>query len=129
MILLDTHVVVWLAAEAARLSRAARHAIEMARRNGGLAISSLGLFELAHMVVRRRIVISASLESFLNEVESRFVVIPLDAQVASHSVQFPEGYPNDPMDRMIGATALARDLPFVTADERIRRSRALKTIW
>jgi len=41
----------------------------------------------------------------------------------------PAAYPNDPADRMIGATALAEALPLVTADRDIRRSRALHTVW
>jgi len=33
------------------------------------------------------------------------------------------------MDRIITATALAENIPLVTADRRIRLSRAVKTIW
>ena len=42
MILLDTHVVVWLAFDPSRLSRKARIAIDQAREKGdGLAISDI----------------------------------------------------------------------------------------
>jgi PIN domain nuclease of toxin-antitoxin system len=41
----------------------------------------------------------------------------------------PPSYPNDPADRVIGATALIEDLPLITADKEIRRSRAVPTIW
>ncbi|HEV2379047.1 MAG TPA: type II toxin-antitoxin system VapC family toxin [Terriglobia bacterium] len=129
MILLDTHVVVWLAADARKLSRLARRAIERARQDGGLAISCLTFFELTHLVVGQRIVIAGSLDLFLEQIESRFVVIPLDSRIAARSVQLPASYPNDPMDRMIGATALARDLALVTAADRIRGCGAVKTIW
>jgi predicted nucleic acid-binding protein len=33
------------------------------------------------------------------------------------------------VDRIIGATALVEDLPLVTADRDIRKSRAFLTIW
>lgn len=129
MTLLDTHVVVWLMADAKKLSRLAHRAIERGRRAGGLAISCLTLFELAFLASRRRIVVAGSVESFLQEVESRFIVISIDAEIAVCAVQLPNSYPGDPMDRMIGATALVRDLVLVTADEGIRNSGAVKTIW
>jgi len=50
LILVDTHVVVWLAFDVARISKQARSAIEKARQNGeGLAISDISLFELARI--------------------------------------------------------------------------------
>jgi len=41
----------------------------------------------------------------------------------------PAGYPKDPADRIIGATALVEGIPLITADREIRKSRALATIW
>lgn len=35
----------------------------------------------------------------------------------------------DSMDRIIAATARAEGIPLVTADERIKSCRLLKTIW
>ena len=130
MILLDTHVVVWLAFEKTAISRKARHAINDARRNAeGLAISDITLFELAMLVSKRRIQLSISLESFLREVESRFAVLPIDGRTCARAVTLPSSYPKDPADRIIGATALVEGLPLLTADREIRRSRALPTIW
>jgi PIN domain nuclease of toxin-antitoxin system len=131
VILVDTHVVIWLAADPRRLSRKAVAAIEHARRGqgGGLAIAVFTLFELAHMVVRKRIKVTLPIESFLEDIASRFVVIPLNARIAAKAVQLPSTYPNDPMDRIIGATALVEGLELVTADESIRRAKVLPTIW
>ncbi|MDQ2842096.1 MAG: PIN domain nuclease, partial [Acidobacteriota bacterium] len=61
MILLDTHILIWLALDPAHLSRPAVLAIQNARSNGGLAISDLSLFELAHLIVRGRIQITGSM--------------------------------------------------------------------
>jgi PIN domain nuclease of toxin-antitoxin system len=41
----------------------------------------------------------------------------------------PASYPEDPADRIIGATALVEGLPLLTADREIRRSKAVQTIW
>ena len=130
MILVDTHVVVWLAFDEAQLSRKARAAINEARQNGdGLAISDITLFELATLAKRGRIRLDISLESFLREVEARFIVLPISGSVCLRSVELPETYPKDPADRLIAGTALVEGLSLVTADREIQRSKAVRTIW
>ncbi len=47
MILLDTHVLVWMASEPKQLSRRAREAIREARERTGVAIATITLWELA----------------------------------------------------------------------------------
>jgi len=130
VILLDTHVVIWLALEPARISRRARASIEETRQHGeGLAISDITLLEIAATESKGRIKLNASLETFLSEVETRFVVLPITGRVCARAMGLPASYPKDPADRVIGATAMVEGVPLVTADEDIRRSRALRIIW
>ncbi len=130
MILVDTHVVVWLAFDQDQISRKARAAIDNARRSGdGLAVSDITLLELATLASKGRIQLDISLESFLQEVEARFVVLPISGRACVRAIGLPAAYPKDPADRIIGATALVEGLSLLTADREIRRSKALQTIW
>jgi PIN domain nuclease of toxin-antitoxin system len=130
VILVDTHVVAWLAFDQDQISRKARPAIDNARKNAdGLAISDITLFELATLASKGRIRLDISLESFLQEVESRFVVLPISGRACARAMGLPATYPKDPADRIIGATALVEGLSLLTADREIRRSRTVQTIW
>jgi PIN domain nuclease of toxin-antitoxin system len=130
LILLDTHVVLWLGLEQNRLSKKALDAIDEARQNRkGMAISDATLMEIAQLSHRKRIEFPAGLESFLVEVERRFVVLPITGKIAMQAFELPASFPKDPVDRVMAATALIEDIPLLTADGEIRRSRAVPTIW
>ena len=130
MILVDTHVVVWLAFDQDQISPKARAAINDARNHGdGLAISDITLLELSTLVDKGRVRLTISLETFLQEVEARFVVLQISGRACVRAIGLPAAYPKDPADRIIGATALVEGLPLLTADRAIRQSKALRTIW
>ena len=130
MILLDTHVVLWLTSDPAKLSGNARAAIEVSRRNGdGLAVCDITLLELTTLASKGRILLGLSLESILQEIEARFVVLPISSRACARAMGFPATYPKDPADRIIGATALVEGLSLITADREIRRSKLVRTIW
>jgi len=128
--LLDTHVVLWLAFDPGRISRNARAAINQTRKSGeGLAISDISLLEIATLERKQRVRLDTTLETFLVEVEARFAVLPITGRVCVRAMEFDAAYPNDPADRVIGATALVEGVPLVTADDAIRQSKELVTIW
>jgi len=130
VILLDTHVVIWLALEPGRISKRARAAIQETRQRGeGLAVSDITLLEIATIENKGRIKLNASLEAFLAEIEARFIVLPITGRICASALALPAAYSRDPADRVIGATALVEGFPLITADDGIRRSKALKTIW
>jgi PIN domain nuclease of toxin-antitoxin system len=129
VILLDSHVLAWTVGDSKRLSRAAASEIRRGRHGGGLAISAVSLWELSSLVTRGRIQSYGTTEATLRSMTEGITILPITLEIAALAAQFPEDYPRDPSDRLIGATARAEGLTLVTRDEKIRRSTLLKTVW
>jgi PIN domain nuclease of toxin-antitoxin system len=129
MILLDTHVVVWLAFEPDKLSKRARQAIREAHRKGELAIAGITLLELAWLAEKGRVETTLSVEAFVRLCSLKMTVLPITPEIAARAVGFPDSYPKDPQDRLIGATALVEGIELVTHDIAIRRSGMVPVIW
>jgi PIN domain nuclease of toxin-antitoxin system len=131
VILLDTHVLAWLVAQPEKLSRTATSAIRRARAADGLALSGISLWELSLLfsrgVLRSHGTVENMVQSFVTY--AGITVRPITPEIAALATQFPENYPKDPADRIIGATARAEGIALVTRDEGIRNSPLLKTIW
>jgi PIN domain nuclease of toxin-antitoxin system len=129
MILLDTHALIWLAFEPAKLPKAARGAIQESSLTGGLGISAITLWEAAWLVTHRRIDFIGTLEAFLEEISSRTAVFAITSQIAILANQLPSNFPGDLSDRLIAATALDEGCALVTKDRSIRNFKQIKTIW
>ena len=131
MILIDTHALVWLVGQPEKLSKAAASAIRRARSSDGLAIADVTVWELAFLLARGVLQSHGTVENTVRNLVNRSGVIvkPITAEIAALATQFPNDYPRDPVDRLIGATARAEGLALITRDESIRKSPLLKTIW
>ena len=129
MILLDTHVVLWLAASPEKLSFEAKTAISFARKESGIAIADKTLWEIAYLLSSGQVKLTAPIREVLTMIEHRFVVLPITAAIAERSMLFTRNYPKDPADRLIGATALVHTIELVTADRAIRQSGEVPCIW
>jgi PIN domain nuclease of toxin-antitoxin system len=129
VILLDTHVVLWLTIEPKRLPKATGTLVAEARTsNDGIAIADITLWELAMLTTLGRIRPAIPLGLYLSRVERMFDVLPVTGAIAERSMQFSGDYPKDPADRLIGATASVHGIPLVTRDKSIVRSGEINCI-
>jgi len=131
LILLDTHALVWAVSDPERLSQVASAAILRGRREGGLGIAAISLWELAVLFARGHLRAPGTVVDSIQLILERsgVEVRPLTPTIAALATQFPDHYPRDPADRLIGATARAEGLVLVTRDKKIRDCRLLRTIW
>jgi len=131
VILLDTHVLVWMVSDSSRLSRAAARELRKAEQTGDMAIASITLWELALLYHHGRLRTSGSIESAIRMIleKSRVQVLEVNPEIAALTTTFPDSFPKDPGDRLIGATARAYGLTLVTQDDRILSSPLIRSIW
>jgi PIN domain nuclease of toxin-antitoxin system len=130
LILLDTHVALWLTLESRTLTRKSTALLADARRQEEtVGIASITLIETARLIAHGRIAIQISLDAYMAELAARFTVLPITPAIAAATTRLPATYPRDPADRIIGATALVHGATLVTADQRIRKAKGIRTLW
>ena len=131
--LLDTHTWLWAVLGNSRLSAAARRALAPPGHER-VGLAAISLKEAAWLFARGRVIVTepgVSWSSWLREAATAagLEILPLTVEVAIESEQLPNGFPSDPADRLIAATARVHDLTLVTADAALRGHGAIRTLW
>ena len=125
-LLLDTHAFLWFATGDARLSRAARRALEA--EDNELILSAASVWEMAIKAGLGRLALPASVEEYVAEkVAGGLDVLSVDWTHAAAVEQLPPHH-SDPFDRLLAAQALVENLPLVTGDSAFG-SYGVKVVW
>lgn len=118
MMLLDTHVLLWLRRGDRRLGQRARTEIDRAWQSSEVAVSAISFWEIALLEARGRVRLEGQVGPWRREqLEQGVVEIPVDGDIGIRAVSLPDLH-SDPADRLIVATALDGHR-LVTADQRM----------
>lgn len=119
MILLDTHVLIWLVEGLPDLGENARQIADQASAQGSLAVSALTFWEIAMLQQKKRITLTQPVQSWRSQILQLGVKeIALNGDIAIAATALTH-FHADPADRFITATALLLDASLLTADHRI----------
>jgi len=131
VILLDTHAWIWWVSDPGLLSAAAQRAIDEAREEGAVGVSSISAWEVGMLVAKGRLELTTGVEEWVAKSETipflRF--LPVDNAVAIRSVMLPGVLHPDPADRIIVATAMQQQTALVTKDARLQAYPHVRTVW
>jgi len=115
VILLDTHVAVWLAT-GTDLGRQSKRMAERALADDGLAISAFSFWELAMLITKKRVrTLRSASEQRTKLLSTGVRELPLTGEIGILAAEL-EGLNGDPADRIIAATAIAHEAILMTAD-------------
>jgi PIN domain nuclease of toxin-antitoxin system len=119
VILLDTHVLVWLTQGSPEMGAAAREAADHALASEQLAVSAITFWEIAMLHRKQRLRIMQPLAAFRRDVLQLGVVeLAVTGEVGIEAAMLDDIH-SDPADRIIVATASLTRSTLLTADQRI----------
>ncbi len=117
-LLLDTHIILWSAADPEKLSQ--NIADELENNSNELWYSPISVWEILLLAEKGRIRLGSdivkSVRDIFRKIPLKEAVINQEVAIQSRFVQLPH---EDPADRFLTATAVVYDLTLITADSRI----------
>jgi PIN domain nuclease of toxin-antitoxin system len=134
VLLLDTHVWIWiLAGDARRIGRRARSLLTRAESRDALRISPVTLFEVMALHAAGRLQLTRPPDEWIRQAiaSAPVRIAELSPSIAIDAGRIPRDVLADPMDRLLVATAAKMEATMLSADARILqyglRTRTLRT--
>lgn len=119
-IILDTHILLWLLLDPAKLSESTTSLITEAQNNNKLFISSITLWEISMLIHKKRIHVFEPVVSFLSSVANidGLCITQINSSIAADSGSLVD-FHGDPADRLIVATTRELAGSLITRDQKI----------
>ncbi len=121
LLVIDTHVLIWLMFGDDRLGRRARGQIDLAAKAGELVISAITPWEIGVLASKKRIDLQRDVMAWVRDALALPGVTSagLEPEIAVESTRLPFHMHPDPADRILVATARHLGATLVTADHRL----------
>jgi len=121
LLLLDTHIWIWLMNGDAQKLAASENTIDQASKAGKLGISAITVWEVAMLEAKGRIRLHKNCLDWLQEALSApgTHLLPLSPAIAVESSRLPDEFHGDPADRILVATARILKATLVTKDKKL----------
>ena len=131
MIVMDTNVWVLFVSNPELLSKRAKRSLDAAMEEKGILISSISAWEVALLVAKKRLRLTLGVTDWIAKSEALpfITFMPVDNSVAIKSVNLPQPIHDDPVDRIIIATAISMGAPLLTKDKKLLKYPHVQTIW
>jgi PIN domain nuclease of toxin-antitoxin system len=119
--LLDTHVWIWAAADAARIGPRTRRLLDREAAAGRVYVSAVSAFEIGALCAAGRLVLSQPADRWIRESVARgnLRVLDVGLDIATDAGAVGAHAVPDPIDRLLVASARDADQPLVTRDRRL----------
>ncbi len=120
-IVLDTHVLLWALLQPEELSEDIKQIINSAQENSQLLLSSISLWEIAMLKLKKRINIYEPIKDFLESISNinGLAIKDISPEIAAESIALMDEFHGDPADRIIVATAKSYGATLITRDQKI----------
>ena len=129
MILLDTHMWVWLVSDDHHLVDSHLRHIA-AHEASGLNVSIISCWEVAKLVELGRLELDRPVLEWIESALRRpgVQLVELDPPIVVESTQLPGDFHRDPADQLIVATARILNCPLLTVDNRLQKYEHVRTL-
>lgn len=120
-IILDTHVILWSLLQPEEITDSVKQIISDAQSQDRLLLSSISLWEIAMLKVKKRINIYEPIKEFLKSIEGieGIEIVGVSSDIAAESMLLVDNFYGDPADRIIAATAINKSAHLLTRDKQI----------
>lgn len=121
IILLDTHVWLWLMNGDPSIKADALKEIQKAANDDAIKISAISVWEIAMLEARERIILSCDCRAWVKQALAApgISLSPLTPEIAIESARLPGSFHGDPADRILAATARELNATLFTRDKKI----------